>query len=64
MEQAGIRPSQKARRVGDYVLRQLIDESPGVYQDRLAEHAALPGVFCRVRQYLVAQAPARSSGSG
>ena len=33
-----------------------MDESPGVYQDRLAEHAALPGVFCRVRQYLVAQA--------
>ena len=33
-----------------------MDESPGVWQDRLAEHAALPGVFCRVRQYLVAQA--------
>jgi serine/threonine protein kinase len=56
LEQAGIRPSQKARRVGDYVLKQLLDESPGVYQDRLAEHAALPGVFCRIRQYLVAQA--------
>lgn len=56
MDQAGIRPSQKARRVGDYVLKQLLDESPGVWQDRLAEHAALPGVFCRVRQYLVAQA--------
>src|SRR3954452_5462320 len=56
MEQVGIRPSQKARRVGDYALRQLLDESPGVYQDRLAEHAALPGVFRRVRQYLVAQA--------
>ena len=56
MEQAGIRPSQKARRVGDYVLKQLLDESPDVYQDRLAEHVALPGVFCRVRQYLVAQA--------
>jgi serine/threonine protein kinase len=56
MEQAGIRRSQKARRVGDYVLKQLLDESPDVYQDRLAEHVALPGVFCRVRQYLVAQA--------
>lgn len=56
LEQVGIRPSQKARRVGDYVLKGLLDESPGVYQDRLAEHAALPGVFCRVRQYLVAQA--------
>ena len=56
LDQVGIRPSQKARRVGDYVLKHLLDESPGVYQDRLAEHAALPGVFCRVRQYLVAQA--------
>ncbi len=34
----------------------MIDESPGVYQDRLAEHSALPGVFRRVRQYLVGQA--------
>ena len=56
LEQVGIRPSQKARKVGDYVLKALVDESPGVWQDRLAEHAALPGVFCRVRQYLVAQA--------
>jgi serine/threonine protein kinase len=56
MEQSGIRRSQKARRVGDYVLKQLLDEGPDVYQDRLAEHVALPGVFCRVRQYLVAQA--------
>ena len=30
MEQVGIRPSQKARRVGDYVLKALVDESPGV----------------------------------
>src|SRR3954471_20174181 len=56
LEQVGIRPSQKARKVGDYVLKALVDESPGVWQDRLAEHAAFPGVFCRVRQYLVAQA--------
>ncbi|MFO0954692.1 MAG: BREX system serine/threonine kinase PglW [Isosphaeraceae bacterium] len=56
MEHVGVRPSQKARRVGDYVLQRLLDEGPGVYQDRLAEHAALPGVFRRVRQYLVSQA--------
>ena len=56
LEQVGIRPSQKARRVGDYTLKQLLDEGPGVYQDRLAEHTALPGVFRRVRQYLVGQA--------
>src|SRR3954447_4551356 len=49
MDQAGIRPSQKARKIGDYVLGPLLAESPGLYQDRLAEHAALPGVFCRVR---------------
>ena len=56
LDQVGIRPSQKARKVGDYTLRNLIDEAPGVYQDRLAEHSALPGVFRRVRQYLVGQA--------
>jgi Nuclease-related domain len=30
LDQVGIRPSQKARRVGDYTLKNLIDESPGV----------------------------------
>ena len=34
MEQAGIRPSQRSRRVGDYVLGKLLFESPtGTYQD-------------------------------
>lgn len=55
MEQAGIRPSQRARRVGDYVLGDLIADGPG-YQDRLAKHASFENVFCRVRQYTVAQA--------
>lgn len=55
MEQAGIRPSQKARRVGDYILGDLIDDGKG-YQDRLAEHASMEGVYCRVRQYLLEQA--------
>src|SRR3984957_7955829 len=55
MEQAGIRHSQRSRRVGDYVLGDLIADGPG-YQDRLAKHASVENVFCRVRQYTVAQA--------
>jgi serine/threonine protein kinase len=55
MEQAGIRPSQRSRRVGDYVLGELIADGPG-YQDRLAKHASFENVFCRVRQYTVAHA--------
>jgi hypothetical protein len=34
MEQAGIRPSQNARRVGDFLLERLVFDSPtGAYQD-------------------------------
>jgi serine/threonine protein kinase len=55
MEQAGIRPSQRARRVGDYVLGDLIADGAG-YQDWLAKHASFDTVFCRVRQYTVAHA--------
>jgi hypothetical protein len=36
MEQAGIRPSQRSRRVGDCILGDLIADGPG-YQDRLAK---------------------------
>jgi serine/threonine protein kinase len=55
MEQAGVRPSQRSRRVGDYVLGDLIADGPG-YQDRLAKHASFENVYCRVRQYTVALA--------
>lgn len=55
IEQAGIRPSQKSRRVGDYVLGELLADGPG-YQDRLAKHPSFENVYCRVRQYTVAQA--------
>lgn len=55
IEQAGIRPSQRLRRVGDYALGDLLDDGPG-YQDRLARHASFEDVHCRVRQYTVAQA--------
>jgi serine/threonine protein kinase len=55
MEQAGIRPSQKARRVGDYILGDLIADGPG-YQDRLGKHVSIENTFRRIRQYTVAQA--------
>jgi serine/threonine protein kinase len=52
MEQAGVRPSQRHRKVSDYVLDQLIGEGPG-YQDWQATHARLPNVKRRVRIYTV-----------
>ncbi|MFO0914159.1 MAG: BREX system serine/threonine kinase PglW [Pirellulales bacterium] len=52
MDQAGIRPSQRVRRVADYVLEQLIDQGPG-YQDWQASHTQVPGSKRRVRLYLV-----------
>lgn len=55
IEQAGIRPSQRSRRVGDYLLGELIADGPG-YQDRLAKHPSFENDFRRVRQYTVAQA--------
>ncbi len=55
IELAGVRPSQRSRRVGDYILGDLIADGPG-YQDRLAKHASFENVFCRVRQYTVARA--------
>jgi serine/threonine protein kinase len=55
VEQSGIRPSQRSRRVGDYELGKLLADGPG-YQDRLAKHASFDDVYCRVRQYTVAQA--------
>ena len=52
LEQIGIRPSQRSRRVGDYELQNLIDEGPG-YQDFLGKHVALEDTFRRIRIYLV-----------
>jgi len=52
MEQAGIRPSQKSRRVGDYVLGNLLFESPtGTYQDWEAVHFTFAKMLRRVRIY-------------
>ncbi|MDQ3687173.1 MAG: NERD domain-containing protein [Acidobacteriota bacterium] len=56
MDQAGIRKSQASRRVGDYVLGDLLYESPtGAYQDREAVHAAIDTARRRIRIYNVAR---------
>ncbi len=55
IEQAGIRPSQKARRVGEYVLGDLLEEGPG-YQDHRGTHASLEGITSRIRRYLFVEA--------
>lgn len=54
LDDAGIRPSQRQRRVGDYILRELIEENPlFAYQDFHAEHATTHAIR-RVRLYSVA----------
>lgn len=54
LEESGIRPSQRQRRVGDYVLKELIEENPlFAYQDFQAEHPTTKAVR-RVRLYTVA----------
>ena len=52
MEEAGIRQSQRARKVGDYRLDELIYEGPS-YQDWAAAHVALEKERARVRVYVV-----------
>jgi serine/threonine protein kinase len=52
MEQAGIRPSNRARRIGDYRLDKLLFQGPS-YQDYEATHVALKDVRRRVRLYPV-----------
>jgi len=56
MEQAGIRPSQKSRRVGDFVLEELLFDSPlGIYQDWKARHVTLESTRRVARIYLVSR---------
>jgi serine/threonine protein kinase len=50
IEQAGIRPSQKRRQVGDLQLGELLDEGTG-YQDHIGVHPRFPAVQHRVRIY-------------
>ena len=53
MEDAGIRPSQRQRQVGDFVLTRLLFEGPA-YQDWEATHTSLTRVTRRIRIYSVA----------
>lgn len=53
--QAGIRPLQRSRTVGDYRLQEILGEGPG-YQDRLGQHQSLEGVTRRIRHFLVTRA--------
>lgn len=56
MDQAGIRQSQRSRRVGDYILGALLYESPtGTYQDWEATHSAIETTGRRVRIYNIAR---------
>lgn len=57
MQEAGIRPSQRARRVGDYRLDELLLEGPN-YQDWTARHAAIDTERARVRIYAVSPSAA------
>jgi hypothetical protein len=50
IEQAGIRPSQKRRQVGDLQLGELLDEGTG-YQDHVGVHPRFASVQHRVRIY-------------
>jgi serine/threonine protein kinase len=52
MDQAGIRPCQRHRKVSDYLLERLLGDGPG-YQDWLATHARLEDIKRRVRVYHV-----------
>jgi serine/threonine protein kinase len=52
LEQIGIKPSQRSRRVGDYELQGMIDVGPG-YQDFLGKHVAIKDTVRRIRIYLV-----------
>ena len=52
LEEAGIKQSNRHRRVSDYALEQQIDEGP-TYQDWQASHVSLPDTTRRVRIYPV-----------
>lgn len=54
IDQAGIRPSQRSRKVSDFVLQDLIMEGPS-FQDWAAQHVKLEEVKRRIRIYQVRQ---------
>jgi serine/threonine protein kinase len=59
LDEAGIRPSMRHRRVGDYELKELLAEGPdSAFQDWRAEHVSLKNDTRRIRIYLVSRQPA------
>ncbi|MGV3724786.1 MAG: BREX system serine/threonine kinase PglW, partial [Actinomycetota bacterium] len=52
LAQAGVRPSQRHRKVSDYELEELIGSGPG-YQDWQAKHVRVPDSHRRIRLYQV-----------
>jgi serine/threonine protein kinase len=60
MDEAGIRPSTKALRVGDYQLGKLLAEGPG-YQDFLGTHVSLKSSVRRIRVFGVGRGVGRES---
>ncbi|UFP93619.1 BREX system serine/threonine kinase PglW [Gloeobacter morelensis MG652769] len=62
MEQAGIRPTQRYRQVGDYQLEHVIGEGPN-YQDWQATHVQLDGIKRQVRLYPVGRQTSQEARS-
>lgn len=59
LSEAGIRPSQRHRRVGDYELKELLGEGPDhSFQDWRAEHVSLKNDTRRIRIYVISRQPA------
>ena len=55
LDEAGIRETQKSRRVADFELKELFNESPvGLFQDWVAAHVSLPDTRRIVRLYPIA----------
>lgn len=56
LEQAGIRPFQQSRRIGDFILEELVYDSPlGIYQDWNAKHATVKSTRRVARLYMVSR---------
>lgn len=61
LDQAAIRPSQKARRVGDFMLEELVFDSPlGIYQDWTARHSTISSTRRVARLYMVSRQATKS----
>lgn len=58
LTEAGVRPSNKHRQIGDYELVKLLAEGDG-YQDWLVRHVSVDTVQRRVRIYTIASASSR-----